>query len=49
MSRLQEKARDNSSSDNENASRDDDKIFEDRENGGYKSLILKQIIGGIPG
>ena len=49
MSGLQERAREDSSSDNETSSCDDDGIYEDGESLGYKALTLKQIIGGTPG
>ena len=49
MSGLQERARKDSSSDNDTSSCDDDRIYEDREPWVYKVLTLKQSIGGTPG
>ena len=49
MPGLQEKARENSSIDDDTNSCDDEGIYEDREPWGYKALTLKQIIGQAAG
>ena len=49
MPGLQERAREDSSSDDDTNSYSDDGIYEDEELWGYKALTLKQIIGGTPG
>ena len=46
---LQDRAREDSFSNNDSDSIDDDGIYNDGEPWGYKAQILKQIIGGTPG
>ena len=46
MPYLQEKARENSSNDNDTDAYGEDVIYDDGESWGYKALTLSQIIGG---
>ena len=49
MSGLQERVRQDSSSDDDTGSYDDDGIYDNRKSWEYKALALRQIIGGTPG